>query len=98
MFDGCTSLCLLLLEVMMFPGPLCSLPVLLLGCSPGPCSLSLLMHILDPLTLLPPLACLHNTHVITWVGFQHCLVGCRQSKIAFVRLASEEKLHHAVCL
>src|SRR5260370_16030582 len=33
------------------------------GRSPGPCSLSLLMHILNPLTLLPPLVHLHNTHV-----------------------------------
>src|SRR5258708_33986352 len=70
-----TSLCLLLLEATMFPGLLCSLPALFLSCSPGPCSLSLPTRVLDPLTLLPPLACLHNTHVIALVGFQHGLVG-----------------------
>src|SRR5258707_13625947 len=94
MLDGCTSLCLLLLKVMIFPGPLCSLPALFLGHSPGPCSLSLLTHILDLLTLLPPLVRLHNTCVIASVGFQCGLVGCPQSKIAFIRLAREQKLPH----
>src|SRR5258707_8587094 len=94
MLDRCTSLCPLLLEVTMFPGLLCSLPVLFLGCSPGPCSLSLLTHVLDPLTLLPPLVHLHNMHVIASVGFQHSLVGHPRSKIAFVRLAREQKLLH----
>src|SRR5258707_3533748 len=45
MLNRHTSLCLLLLKVTMFPGPLCSLP----------------MHILNLLTLLPPLTRLHNT-------------------------------------
>src|SRR5258708_356204 len=70
------------------------LPVLLLGHSPGPCSLSLLMHILDLLTLLPPLMHLHNMHVITLVDFQHSLIGHPQSEIAFIRLAREQKLPH----
>ncbi len=78
MFDGCTSLCLLLLEAMTFPGPLCSL----------------LTCILDLLTLLPPLVCLHNMCVIMLVGFQHSLISCPQSKIAFIRLAREQKLPH----
>src|SRR5258708_26188552 len=50
MLDRCTSLHALLLKAMTFPGPLCSLSVLFLGHSPGPCSLSLLMCILDLLT------------------------------------------------
>src|SRR5258708_37276941 len=95
MLDRCTSLCPLLLEVTMFPGLLCSLPVLFLGCSPGPCSLSLLTCVLDPLTLLPPLACLHNTCVIMSVGFQCGLIGRPRSKIAFVRLAREQKPLHS---
>src|SRR5258708_2181150 len=94
MLDGCTSLCLLLLKATTFPGLLCSLPALFLGHSPGPCSLSLLTCILDPLTLLPPLMCLHNTCVIALVGFQCSLVGHPQSKIAFIRLAREQKLLH----
>src|SRR5258708_761435 len=88
-FDGCTSLCLPLLKSMMFPGPLCSLPALLLGHSTGPGSLSLPTRVLNPLTLLPPLARLHNTHVIAPVGFQHGLVCSPRSEIAFVRLARE---------
>src|SRR5258707_13759050 len=95
MLDGCTSLHPLLLEVMTFPGPLCSLPALFLGHSPGPCSLSLLMCILNLLTLLPPLARLHNTCVIASVGFQCGLIGRPRSKIAFVRLAREQKLLHS---
>src|SRR5258708_27397026 len=94
MFDRHTSLRLLLLEVTMFPGLLCSLPVLLLSHSPGPCSLSLPMHVLDLLTLLPLLMCLHNMHVIALVGFQCSLVGHPQSEIAFIRLAREQKLPH----
>src|SRR5258708_4535770 len=94
MLDGCTSLCLLLLKVMMFPGPLCSLPALFLGHSPGPCSLSLLTHILDLLTLLPLLTHLHNTHVIALVGFQCGLIGHPRSKIAFVRRAGMARSHH----
>src|SRR5258707_6894207 len=50
--DGRTSLRPLLLKATTFPGPLCSLPALFLGHSPGPCSLSLLMHVLNLLTLL----------------------------------------------
>src|SRR5260221_4601342 len=80
MFNRCTSLCLLLLEATMLPGPLCSLPVLLLSHSPGPCSLSLLTCILDLLTLLPPLTRLHNMCVITLLGFQHGLVGSPRSE------------------
>src|SRR5258708_7393569 len=95
MFDGHTSLRLLLLEVTMFPGLLCSLPALLLSRSPGPCSLSLPTRILNPLTLLPLLVCLHNMHVIALVGFQHGLISHPQSKIAFVRLAREQKLPHS---
>src|SRR5258708_28968914 len=95
MLDGHTSLHPLLLEVTTFPGLLCSLPALFLSHSPGPCSLSLLMRVLDLLTLLPPLVRLHNTHVITSVGFQHGLIGHPQSKIAFVRLAREQKLLHS---
>src|SRR5258705_393229 len=95
MLDGCTSLHPLLLKATTFPGLLCSLPTLFLGCSPGPCSLSLPTHVLNPLTLLPPLTCLHNMHVIASVGFQHGLVGHPQSKIAFIRLAREQKLLHS---
>src|SRR5258708_32594070 len=94
MLNGHTSLHPLLLEVTTFPGPLCSLPALFLGHSPGPCSLSLPMHILDPLTLLPLLTCLHNTHVIMSVGFQHGLIRHPLSKIAFARLAREQILLH----
>src|SRR5258708_1505505 len=94
MLHRCTSLCPLLLKATTFPGPLCSLPVLFLGHRPGPCSLSLLMRILDLLTLLPLLMRLHNTCVIVSVGFQCGLIGCPQSKIAFVRLAREQKLLH----
>src|SRR5258708_15900499 len=93
-FDRHTSLHLLLLKVTTFPGLLCSLPVLLLGHSPGPCSLSLLMRVLNLLTLLPPLVRLHNMHVITLVGFQHGLVSHPQSKIAFVSLPRAQKLPH----
>src|SRR5260221_13131346 len=95
MLDRHTSLHLHLLEVTMFPGLLCSLPVLFLSHSPGPCSLSLLTCILDPLTLLPLLTHLHNTHVIALVGLQCGLIGCPRSKIAFVRLAREQKLPHS---
>ena|SRR5258705_7827887 len=77
--DRCTSLHLLLLEVMTFPGPLFSLP----SC------------VLNPLTLLPPLACLHNMCVIMLVDFHRGLVGCPQSEIAFIRLAREQKLPHS---
>src|SRR5258707_10144863 len=94
MLDGCTSLHPLLLEATTFPGLLCSLPMLFLGHSPGPCSLSLPTHVLDLLTLLPPLAHLHNTCVIMLVGFQCGLVGHPRSEIAFVRLAREQKLLH----
>src|SRR5258708_22926335 len=68
-FDGCTSLRLPLLESTTFPGPLCSLPALLLGRSTGPGSLSLPMCILNPLTLLPPLAPLHNMRATALVRF-----------------------------
>src|SRR5258708_33178505 len=95
MLDGRTSLCPLLLEATTFPGLLCSLPVLFLSHSPGPCSLSLPTHVLDPLTLLPPLTCLHNMCVIALVGFQCGLVGHPQSEIAFIRLAREQKLLHS---
>src|SRR5258707_13112436 len=87
MLDGRTSLRPLLLEVTMFPGPLCSLSVLFIGHS-------LLMCILNPLTLLPPLTHLHNTRVIASIGLQCSLVGHPRSKIAFVRLAREQKLLH----
>src|SRR5258707_899933 len=75
MLSRCTSLLLLLLEVMMFPGLLFSVPMLLFGHSLGSCSLSLPMCILDLLTLLPPLVHLHNTHVIASVDLHHSLVG-----------------------
>src|SRR5258708_39304218 len=95
MLNRCTSLRPLLLEVTTFPGLLCSLPALFLSHSPGPCSLSLPMRILDLLTLTPPLTCLHNMHVITSVGFQCGLIGHPRSKIAFIRLAREQKLLHS---
>src|SRR5258708_6892234 len=88
-FNRHTGLHLPLLELMMFPGPLCSLPALLLGRSTGPGSLSLPTRILNLLTLLPPLAHLHNTCVITLVGFQRGLIRSPRSEIAFIRLARE---------
>src|SRR5258708_38801678 len=88
-FDGHTGLCLPLLELTTFPGLLCSLPVLLLGRSTGPGSLSLPTCVLDPLTLLPPLARLHNMRVIMLVGFPRGLIRSPRSEIAFVRLARE---------
>src|SRR5258708_38917794 len=94
MLNRHTSLHHPLLEVTTFPGPLCSLPVLFHGHSPGPCSLSLPTHVLNLLTLLPLLVHLHNMHVIMSVGFQRSLIGHPWSKIAFVRLAREQKLPH----
>ncbi len=38
---------------------------------------------------------LHNMHVIMSVGFQHGLVGRPRSKVAFIRLAREQKLPHS---
>src|SRR5258708_12324205 len=90
-FDGCTGLHLPLLELTTFPGPLCSLPALLLGRSMGPGSLSLPTCILDPLTLLPLLTCLHNTHLIVPVGFQCGLVSSPPSQIPLVSLSREQK-------
>src|SRR5258708_4206290 len=88
-FDRPTRLHLPLRESTTFPGLLCRLPALPLGHSTGPGSLSLLTRILNPLTLLPPLACLDDTHVIAPVGFQRGLVRSPRSEIAFVRLARE---------
>src|SRR5260370_8829234 len=68
-FDGRTGLHLPLLESTTFPGLLCSLPALLLSRSMGPGSLSLPTRVLDPLTLLPPLAYLHNMRLIAPSAF-----------------------------
>src|SRR5258708_2610803 len=95
MFDGCTSLCLLL-KVTTFPGSLFCLPVLLFGSSPGSCSLSHMTCVLKPLTLVPPLMRLQNTHVIMSIDFHCGLVGRPQSKVAFVRLVGEQELVHGL--
>src|SRR5258708_22936979 len=73
-FNRHTSLHHLLLKVTMFPGLLFHLPALLFGGSPGSCSLSHMMHLLEPLTLLPLLAHLQTMHVITLIAFHHSLI------------------------
>src|SRR5260221_1243348 len=80
-FNGHASLRLLLLEAMTLPGLLFHLPVLLFSGSPGSCSLSHPMCILKPLTLLPPLAHLQNTHLIMSIYFHHGLVGQPSRKV-----------------
>src|SRR5258708_8476399 len=79
-------------------GPLCSLPMLFIGHSPHPCSLSLVMHILNLLMLFPLLVSLHNMCVITSISLVGGLISHPQSVITLIRLMREKEFLHSFIL